>query len=286
LHVWSQRLFLDPSLFEVSIPLSVDMLEALLCRVRSIDFDDDIERHLYELALRDANGSPVEGDAKAAAGAGAGAAADAKSGAGAAAAAGAVAAPQPQTITSAAAVVECFHRRALDLLGPLHPSVITAAFKLALFWSRRTAVSHGHAHHHSGPDGSSSSTAVRGFSAAESLALDALLRCEKTLGIYSHAYIQGLISVGEIHMRQAEFAAHHAAGPNAGAVDRRKKQQDAVFYFSRALSFTEKLLGHHPLIGKLVRGSTASNAVPSSHSQPSLAASSFSSVLMLLLFLR
>ena len=56
---------------------------------------------------------------------------------------------------------------------------------------------------------------------------DIFARCQETFGLYSHVYIVGLVTVGEVHMRTGNL-------------------EEAISYFSRALSFTERIHGHHP----------------------------------------
>ncbi len=50
--------------------------------------------------------------------------------------------------------------------------------------------------------------------------------------------------MGEVHQRQAQSLNQPQAAD--------AKRSTALFYFEKALQFVEKLLGHHPLIGKLV----------------------------------
>jgi tetratricopeptide (TPR) repeat protein len=136
-------------------------------------------------------------------------------------------------------LMQGYHMRAHIALGPRHPNVITSCFKLSLDQSRKgnfdAAVEIGTSflsihslHLFFFPI----NTRVGLTVLLSQLGLEGLVRAESTFGAYSANYIVGLISIGEIHMR-------------------RNNIEEAINYFSKALLFTERIHGHHPLIGKL-----------------------------------
>jgi hypothetical protein len=127
----------------VACPIYRLPLFSLNCSVKSIDFDEEMDRHFYELAIADAEAAKAS-------------LSEVKSPAASASASGGSAGGSDKAITTSDMdVMEAYHKRASAVLSPLHPVVITSAFKLALFWTRK-----------------------RRYVEAERLVLDALLRCE------------------------------------------------------------------------------------------------------------
>ena len=106
-------------------------------------------------------------------------------------------------------VVEKYYKLSSRFLSVTHPNVLASSSKVALFKAR-----------------------MRDREAAQNLAFESLVARAKEFGEFSHEYIMGLVTVGQVEMLLNNFT-------------------DALVHLQKALYLSDQLNGRHPLKGRL-----------------------------------